>query len=486
MSKSISGAKRFLRLQFSLASLLVLTTLSAVGLWYWYQRPYLVENKITSVADPFAAPAGPGKKNWDRRDVEYVRRVWGGKTVRHGPMKVYDNQDRLLRLDNYRNGEKHGESIRYEPAGKPSRVETYANGKRHGPSRWSANGTLIAEENYNRDLREGKFEYWHPDGTPFVHAAFHDGHPVGQWSWFPAPAPRGRPVLPSDFLRRPQLDLTLPTVVPITPGRPGGSIVGQWREFLPDGRWEWRDPDGNVYLSAEFVDGRLTKSEPPSIHPRTLEGIQATAQLVQPFALFFSPVCLEFNSVPLKDVVVYIQQTASIPLRIDGRALQHMGLSFNMPITARVEDAPLLIALNELFKPHNLACDFRYGTICVVPADSIENWQDKTGVTELSPPPGSRVAAEWNRTTTVDMVEMPLKDVCLYLSEVHQVRIDPTLMPARSKPGSNAATIDAPVTVSLRGVTLCNALGVILDSLDCQASLEGERIVIQPQSSQDR
>src|SRR5205809_1134967 len=70
------GAKRpWFRLQFSLASVFVVMTLCAVGTWYWYQRPFAVETK-TGGFDPFASPGTPGVP-WSRREVEYVRRVWG-------------------------------------------------------------------------------------------------------------------------------------------------------------------------------------------------------------------------------------------------------------------------------------------------------------------------------------------------------------------------------------------------------------------------
>src|SRR5690348_2711403 len=101
-------SRRF-RIQFSLATLFGLMTLAAVGAWYWYQRPFEIETKV---AQPLGPPVAAG---WKYREVDTVRRLWGGKTMRHGPLRVYDTKGTLVTLDDYRDGEKHGQSLRYTP-----------------------------------------------------------------------------------------------------------------------------------------------------------------------------------------------------------------------------------------------------------------------------------------------------------------------------------------------------------------------------------
>ena len=89
---------RLWRLQFSLASVFVLMTLSAIGVWFWYQRPYEVENKELASAPAILLrlrDTPPGFPAPVRREVETVRRVWGGKTVRHGPRRIYDGTGKL-------------------------------------------------------------------------------------------------------------------------------------------------------------------------------------------------------------------------------------------------------------------------------------------------------------------------------------------------------------------------------------------------------
>src|SRR5262245_66278436 len=88
---------RLVRFQCCVATGFVLTTVSAVAVWFWYQRPFEVENKqYGPTADPFVASGAASPPPLLRREVETVRRVWGGKTVRHGPRRIYDANDNLL------------------------------------------------------------------------------------------------------------------------------------------------------------------------------------------------------------------------------------------------------------------------------------------------------------------------------------------------------------------------------------------------------
>src|SRR3954462_5740601 len=88
---------RFWRLQFSLTSVFVLMTLSAVGVWYWYQRPYPVEVMVISLDGPLCL-VGEDRDAYDKqpknfREVSYHRRVSGGRAVQHGPYRGYDLQN---------------------------------------------------------------------------------------------------------------------------------------------------------------------------------------------------------------------------------------------------------------------------------------------------------------------------------------------------------------------------------------------------------
>jgi hypothetical protein len=92
-----------------------------------------------------------------------------------------------------------------------------------------------------------------------------------------------------------------------------------------------------------------------------------------------------------------------------------------------------------------------------------------TIVQEIKPGPlpgtrksaSARIEEELNKTTTIDVVEMPLKDVVLYLSETHKLPIAMKLkfLDEASVPA------DTPVTKSLRGIRLATALDILLEDL---------------------
>jgi hypothetical protein len=441
-----------IRLQFSLATLFGLMTLSALGVWYWYQRPFEVETKV---ADPFGPPVTAG---WTYREVDTVRRLWGGKTMRHGPRRVYDSTGRLTTTENYRNGEKHGQFIRYTKQGTKSSEQTFVRGKRHGPSlRWDSSGNLTAEENYADDLRHGPFLDRYPDGTLAIDAKYERGMPTGKWTWSPVAKQSSS-----------------------EPAR--GTITGQWQDAVPQGHWEWRDADNDVYLAADFQDGHVAASQELAIHPQALESVvYAAGRNPALMTILFRPINLEFQDLPLKDVVLQCTRTANVPIRFDFRSMAAAYLSPDLPISAHIADEPLLVGISKMLRPYSLDCDFRHGMLCIVPASSLATWEDATDVSGIIPPPGSHLADEWTKTTTVDVVEMPLKDVALYLQEVHRVRFDLSLMPTTPQPNASFVTADTPVTASLRGISFKEALAIILENIGCKASLQGETIVIDPQ-----
>lgn len=81
--------RRWFAPRFSLAAALLAMTLCAVGLWYWYRVPFEVVFK-----------------SMGNKDIETVRRTWGG-TVRHGPRREF-RKGKLYLVENYRDGIPHG------------------------------------------------------------------------------------------------------------------------------------------------------------------------------------------------------------------------------------------------------------------------------------------------------------------------------------------------------------------------------------------
>jgi hypothetical protein len=77
-------------------------------------------------------------------------------------------------------------------------------------------------------------------------------------------------------------------------------------------------------------------------------------------------------------------------------------------------------------------------------------------------PREASIRAALDQVTEFDLVEVPLKDVIVYLEQRHAIDI---LLDSR---GLDDASIplDTPVTKSIRGVTLRSALNILLDDLD--------------------
>jgi hypothetical protein len=91
--------------------------------------------------------------------------------------------------------------------------------------------------------------------------------------------------------------------------------------------------------------------------------------------------------------------------------------------------------------------------------------------------PGSaeqRILNELNKTTVLDAVEMPLKDLVNYLSDLHRIPI----VLATKQLDQAGITPDTPITKTLRGVTLRSALRLALKDLELSYLVQDEVIQI--------
>src|SRR5262249_8625421 len=73
-----------------------------------------------------------------------------------------------------------------------------------------------------------------------------------------------------------------------------------------------------------------------------------------------------------------------------------------------------------------------------------------------------RIFEELNKNTTIDAVEMPLRDVVTYLADAHSI---PIVFSAK-KLDEAGINPDTPITKTLRGVTLRSALRLLLRDLE--------------------
>lgn len=216
-SDSKSGTRTWSwRPRFGLASLLALVTLAAIGSWYWWRRPFEVERKgldrslgmereilwavwppdfpeVDSFADPFfVGPPSSRKlpaetsgtqqsskqspKLFERRsvivrEVETVRRLWGGMTIRVGGVIGYDEDGRKIAESHYREGLLHGPSVTWFRDGHIREQGEYLAGKKEGP--WVRYFQHVQREPLRIVLAK-------------TVAVWKSGVPDGSWEWFDA------------------------------------------------------------------------------------------------------------------------------------------------------------------------------------------------------------------------------------------------------------------------------------------------------------
>jgi len=111
-----------------------------------------------------------------------------------------------------------------------------------------------------------------------------------------------------------------------------------------------------------------------------------------------------------------------------------------------------------------------------------EKWEDLTSRREkykaidLGKQGGAeqRIFGELNRTTNLDVVEMPLRDVVAYLSEVHGI---PIVLSAKKLEEASVSG-DTPITKSVRGITLRSALRLLLRDLELTYVIRDEVLQI--------
>lgn len=91
-----------------------------------------------------------------------------------------------------------------------------------------------------------------------------------------------------------------------------------------------------------------------------------------------------------------------------------------------------------------------------------------------------KIDEQLNKATNIDVVEMPLKDVFIYLQELHQI---PIVLKTR-KLNEASIPMDTPVTKSLKGIRLSTALHHILDDLDLTYYIDDVLVITTPDDAQ--
>lgn len=101
---------------------------------------------------------------------------------------------------------------------------------------------------------------------------------------------------------------------------------------------------------------------------------------------------------------------------------------------------------------------------------------------QTRPSANDRIEAELNKTTSVDFVDVPLKDVCAFLSENHKIPI----FIRKKKLAEASVSVDTPVTISLRGVPLRTVLEFVLEESELTYDIRDVLIITTPEDAESR
>src|SRR5262245_23467599 len=123
-------------MQFSLRTLLLVMTASAVACWWWLRpnsnEEWLVGNQLKLKRQVLL----------DHEAEPSVSNPW----LNVGAWRLYDNRDEMLVDGQYRHGLPHGQWTLYYPNGRKAAQGTVTSGQRAGVWRtWSESGKLVSE-----------------------------------------------------------------------------------------------------------------------------------------------------------------------------------------------------------------------------------------------------------------------------------------------------------------------------------------------------
>lgn len=178
--------------QFSLRTLLLTTTIVAIGCW-WFLRPELREEQLA------------GKFLQLRRQVRVERLHLDSASYRSPPRhplewtiinvgswQLHDDQSNLLASGRYDRGQPDGWWTTYHPNGRKATQGRMQQGVKVGSwQAWDAAGQRISDLHYRPDpptdvfqsIRHGPVRAWHPNGRLQLEGAYQNDRRVGTWTF---------------------------------------------------------------------------------------------------------------------------------------------------------------------------------------------------------------------------------------------------------------------------------------------------------------
>ena len=333
-------------------------------------------------------------------------------------------------------------------------------------------------------IREGKTEYFDPDGNRLQKEGWREGNLHGSFvQWYPTGTVREQ---------------------------------GEYRLGAKTGVWELHDASGNLDLRTPydanwrhgeaqwFADEKVIRTvrydrgEIKQIDGRDVvdpigrawrEGKvkdelvgryeKLTAQILE------APAAPPFAQSSLAEAVDWIHHYSKVSVGIDRRALTEAGLAEDLTVdmsTTKHTNTHLMLVL--MCEPHDLAPTFRFGMIWITTKDNAKNWTDRTGVSQVrkSAPPNAlpeireRIAAAWPKHALFDFLDTPCPEIGRHLADSYQV-------PLQCDERLNFV----PITSSLHSINLQNALSALCDQYNLRVRWkDAGTLIIEPQDEASR
>jgi len=86
------------------------------------------------------------------------------------------------------------------------------------------------------------------------------------------------------------------------------------------------------------------------------------------------PVSIDFEETPLEDVAAFLQESRRIPVLLDFRALEDVGIRPDAPVSLRVSDISLRSALRLMLRQLDLTCVVRNEVLMISTPEEAEQW----------------------------------------------------------------------------------------------------------------
>lgn len=482
---------------FRLRSLFIVLILLTVagGSWLaWWRTPIKVDRQVPqsgwdhafdvvfeaqrrgdqAVFEAMQKAVRSSQGNHYRETFQLIRDLRGNR-LKQGPLVVWDLLGHRLREEQWRDDKLHGRWTDWDPWGRKLAEGEYRDGKKHGRWRTYPDGSLEREEEYLNDQRVKQTHFW-DNGQPRRLFPFRDAKLHGTAvAWYR----NGQKALEVNFIKGKRHG-------PAHGWFPDGSdkLQGEFADDWEALRWVWWREDGSVWRETLFVGGRQVENTGAPrllVVPRGEARKEPAAQRII-HTIEQGGLTLE-SSMPFENLCAYLRDQYALNILIDERALREAGIDPTQPLPGEPVETTGMFTLENtlrmLLDPLGLAMTYRYESLYITSLEDAQNWQDRTGVSQILDDPQSKLARVFREDTRLEFIDSPLEDVFAFLQDAHRIsiRFDESAF-ANGESVESCAKL--PVTSNFKGIALASALQCLFDGLGLTCADEDGTLLVRP------